>query len=307
MPRSFATIPTAVAVAPDFNSRLSPASLSIRPIVRRITVYSAFVLSLIALFPPPLIGADASTSPPNPRHTGTSAFRIWRTEEITGHPISREVVVHPETGYVFVANTGGVLMFDGVRWRLIPLPEEQRSRELAIDNAGRVWAAGTSEVVVLISPDIDSGESPTALVTHHIHDLFHSRHPRSDSDGESAPPPDITIRHNSYPSVMNTPQGMTVRVSKRVMLFGPEGLKHSWDLPGLFNPTDITGRPWWSEGALHVFREDHGVHRLDPGKTSKLPIDQIPAVLSTTARAGGGTLWLTTEVVGLPKLDHLNS
>ncbi|GAB5559235.1 MAG: hypothetical protein SynsKO_08820 [Synoicihabitans sp.] len=244
---------------------------------------------------PPVIGTDAPDPPLNPRHTGAPALRIWRTEEITGHPITREVVVHPETGYVFVSNTGGVLMFDGVRWRLIPLPEEKRARELAIDDAGRVWAAGTSEVVVLTPPDLEAGESPTALVAHHIADFFHPSDP--DRGTASAPPktPGFTIEPNSYPSVINTPQGMTVRMNQRVMLFGPAGLKQSWDLPGLVSPTDMTGRPWWSEGALYVFRDDHGVHRLESDRLSKLPIDQIPAVLSTTVRDGAETLWLTME------------
>ncbi len=154
-------------------------------------------------------------------------MQTWRTEEITGHPISREVVVHPETGYVFVANTGGVLMFDGVRWRLIELPDEQRARELAIDNAGRVWAAGAGEVVVLVPPDIDAGEPSTALVSHYIEDFFLPESSSNNSDKDRSHLLGITISPESYPSIINTPQGMIVRVEERVWQFGPEGLKHS--------------------------------------------------------------------------------
>lgn len=235
---------------------------------------------------------DGAQQTPNPRYTGSPSVQTWRTEAITGHPVNREVVVHPETGYVFVANSGGVLVFDGVRWQAIPMPLADRdeldgsgrSRELAIDGTGRVWTATPNDVVVLLRPDLEAGESPAALVARSIDGLF-----SPDSNGTSDQPPSRYINLDSYPQVMNTSQGMVVRVHQQILQFGPDELIHSWNIP------DLTSEPWWSEGALHISRENHGVHRLEADQLVKLNLPGAPKVLAAFPKSGGGTLWLTTE------------
>lgn len=229
-------------------------------------------------------------------------MQTWRTEEITGHPITREVVVHPETGYVFVANSGGVLVFDGVRWRVITMPDGERSnldgygrsRELAIDGTGRVWTATPNDVVVLVRPDLDAGEAPATLVARSIDELF-----PLDSNGDSDPQPRRYIDPDTYPRVLNTPQGMVVRVNEQVLLFGPNELIHSWNIPGL------TSEPWWSEGALHISREGQGVYRLEAEELKKLILPDAPTVLAAFPESGGGTLWLTTAGPWLAQGDSV--
>ena len=275
-----------------FNSRPSPASLSIHPIVRRITVFSACALALIALIAPPLVGADAPTAPPNPRFTGSPSIQSWRTEDITGHPVNREVVVHPETGYVFVANSDGVLVFDGVRWWQIRTPLADRTdlegpgraRQLEIDASGRVWTSTPNDVAVLVRPDLDAGETPAPLVARSINELF-------PPDADEAPfdsPPDGYISPSSYPWIMKTPRGMLVRSFERIFLFGPEGLIQSWNIPDLFD------EPWWSEGALHVTREDHGIYRLEGDQLTKITTPGAARILKALPHSDRGTLWLTT-------------
>lgn len=239
-----------------------------------------------------LTGEDTPVEAPNPRVTGSPSIQTWRTEDITGHPVNRQVVVHPVTGYVFVANSGGVLVFDGVRWQLIPMPNSQRAelegfgraRELAIDGSGRVWAATPNDVAVLVRPDLDAGEAPAGLIARSINVLF-----APDSTGAHGPPTSRYIADNAFPQVMNTPQGMVVRSNKRIFLFGPNELKQSWNIP------DLAAEPWWSEGALHILRENDGIHRLERGPTVKLNFSDVPNVLAAFPQPGGGTLWLTTE------------
>src|SRR3954468_23496201 len=59
---------------------------------------------------------------PNPRFTGAPFIRVWQAEEYGGTPGNRSILQHPGNGFIYVANGAGVLEFDGVRWRLIPVP-----------------------------------------------------------------------------------------------------------------------------------------------------------------------------------------
>ena len=55
-------------------------------------------------------------------------------------------------GVIYVANTGGVLEFDGLRWRLIPIGNETIVRTLAVDAAGRVYVGAHGDLGYL-EPD----------------------------------------------------------------------------------------------------------------------------------------------------------
>lgn len=54
-------------------------------------------------------------------------------------------ITQDQRGIMYFANTGGILEYDGVMWRLIPVPNEV-VRSLAVDSAGHVFAGGVGEL-----------------------------------------------------------------------------------------------------------------------------------------------------------------
>ncbi len=55
-------------------------------------------------------------------------------------------VVQDDRGLVYVANGDGVLEYDGVSWRLIPVANRSTARSLAVDVEGRIWVGASGEL-----------------------------------------------------------------------------------------------------------------------------------------------------------------
>ncbi len=98
-------------------------------------------------------------------------------KEITGLPVIRNYlpseynatpqnwsIVKDRRGVMYFANTGGVLEFDGVDWRLIPVINEV-ARTLAIDKQGLIYVGGVNEFGYL-QPDAAGLMQYTSLVRH---------------------------------------------------------------------------------------------------------------------------------------------
>ena len=51
-----------------------------------------------------------------------------------------------DRGFIYVANTAGVLEFDGVSWRLVPTANRSLARSLAVDAAGRVFVGAVGDL-----------------------------------------------------------------------------------------------------------------------------------------------------------------
>lgn len=61
-------------------------------------------------------------------------------------------ILEDQRGIIYVADTIGVLEYDGVQWRRIVLPNEAQANALAADKNGRVYVSGPGELGYL-SPD----------------------------------------------------------------------------------------------------------------------------------------------------------
>ena len=61
-------------------------------------------------------------------------------------------MVQGAQGLIYVANNAGVLEFDGVRWRLIPVPSGATVRSLAADGSGRILVGAIGDLGAL-EPD----------------------------------------------------------------------------------------------------------------------------------------------------------
>lgn len=99
------------------------------------------------------IGLVASATIVDPRQSGTPILRVWTAESYGAAPVNWQSLQDPGSGLIYVANNFGVLEFDGALWRFLALPNEGRARCLALDGAGRLWAAGDD--IVRFSPDAD--------------------------------------------------------------------------------------------------------------------------------------------------------
>ncbi len=88
----------------------------------------------------------------SPRLTGTPFLTVWRPDDYGAQPENNRVVQHPGTGLIYVGNGGGVLEFDGARWRLIPAPDGGAVIALGVDRRGRIWGA-TNALIFRLEPD----------------------------------------------------------------------------------------------------------------------------------------------------------
>ena len=73
-------------------------------------------------------------------------------------------IAQAQNGIIYVANHGGVLVYDGASWRLITVPNDT-VRSIAIDKAGTVYVGGNGEIGYL-APDNKGFLQYVSLVGH---------------------------------------------------------------------------------------------------------------------------------------------
>jgi len=102
-----------------------------------------------------LLAAWAMVAPCAPipaiAETGLPFLRNFTPQEYGAHGQNWAVVQDPR-GVIYVANNSGILEYDGVRWRLIPVPNRSAIRSLAVDSRGRVYVGAKGELGYL-APD----------------------------------------------------------------------------------------------------------------------------------------------------------
>ena len=90
----------------------------------------------------------------------------------TGNP-QNFAVAQDSTGIVYVANGSGVLEFDGERWQLITMPNQDTARSLAIDANDRVYVGGFNAFGYLQRDP--TGRSQVVDLTHRFEALLDGR------------------------------------------------------------------------------------------------------------------------------------
>ncbi len=83
--------------------------------------------------------------------TGLPFGRTFNAKEYDGGSQNWDIARGP-TGLIYVANTNGVLEFDGQRWRTIPLPGGKSAHSLTVDAEGKVFVGASGELGYL-APD----------------------------------------------------------------------------------------------------------------------------------------------------------
>ena len=97
-------------------------------------------------------GASAQTLP-SPREGAAYRSQTWPWAEYEAHYQNWNVTQGP-TGLIFVANSQGVLEFDGEEWRLHELPKQEAAmvRSVAVGADGRTYVGGVGDLGRLV-PD----------------------------------------------------------------------------------------------------------------------------------------------------------
>ena len=235
------------------------------------------------------IAQPGGNPPLAPSVTGSLPMQAWRTEDQGASNINWAVVVHPKTGFVYVANQTGALEFDGVRWRLIPLPRGGPVRSVAVASDGRVWIAGSAQICVLepgplgeLQP-VDMGvrlsENPPPVSDGTIAESSREE----DADASLSDPRLIGIA----PDMIPAPDGIYFVLPRRIVRFRNDGGLDVWR-----KPSETTALGWWSEGALHVVPASGGIQRLEAGEFKPIAVRGGPRVLDSAPHPEGGWLWL---------------
>jgi hypothetical protein len=169
--------------------------------------------------------------PANPRLTGAPFVRTWTPEDYAAAPVNYDLLQHPHTGFIYVANDYGVLEFDGATWRLIELPNGNSARVLAVDARGQVLVGGHNEIA-LLAPDEHGTLRASSLLGR-------------------LPVTDRTFGALAF--AISTPAGIYFATPDRLFLFDETGYAHAWT-----PPRPIAGL-FWFEDTLHCTTSDGGL------------------------------------------------
>ncbi len=220
----------------------------------------------------------AAASAAHPLLTGLPFLTSWGPDVYRAAPTNYRIVQHPQTGYIYVGNTSGLLEFDGATWRVMTLRNEGVVPIVVVDARGSVWMGGTNEVAVL-RPDA-RGELLPVDVT--------DRLPAADRD-----------LGRLYLGTAAS-DGVYLASPTRLVFFGHDGSARSWPS----GPSNFNGLAWL-DGSLYVSKANDGLFQLQNGALVAVaapPRSPNPATKDTLrlfgARrlAGSGETLLLTDV-----------
>lgn len=140
-------------------------------------------------------------------------------------------------GVMYFGNTDGLLEFDGVTWRRIPLPNAKAVRSLALNDKGVVFVGGQNEIGYLTA-DTNGAMKYVSLVA--------KLDPAERNFGDVW-------------SIVSTPAGIYFSTTERLILYNPSNGVRIWKPAesGRFR------RAFLIDGVLHVHVFNLGLHRLN--------------------------------------------
>ncbi|RVU33139.1 hypothetical protein EOE67_18040 [Rheinheimera riviphila] len=163
---------------------------------------------------------------------GLPPIKVYLAADYQAHR-QNWAVTQTADGLIYVGNEGGLLEFDGLRWRLIPLPNNSQVRALAVDpTSGRVYVGAVNEIGYL-TPDAAGLLQYQSLL------------------------PQLPPDQRAFSSVWHchaNHRGVFFTTSGRLFRFGPDGLK-SWPSQQQFVHSVVIGE--------RFFLRDEGVGLLE--------------------------------------------
>jgi class 3 adenylate cyclase len=169
--------------------------------------------------------------------TGAFVIRNYSAKEYHAQP-DNWAIAEDARGIIYVANTEGLLEFDGATWRKLALPRQAVARSVAVDSRGTVYFGGAGEFGYL-KPD-ESGTLRAVSLVKNV--------PAEDRD------------FGDVWRTLPVREGVYFCAYRRIFLFKPDGsLEGRWQTPRSF------GRPVSINGTVYVKTPDHGLMKMDGG------------------------------------------
>ena len=137
------------------NSTAWGANMKVYPnFYRFFSFFMAILLGLICRAPRDLFPQEGARffSSPVGTFTGFKYFRNYSREVYNLQPQNWCIVQGKKDGIMYIANHEGLLIYDGVSWRSIDIPN-QSVRSLAIDDPGTIYIGGRNEFGRLITDE----------------------------------------------------------------------------------------------------------------------------------------------------------
>jgi len=172
--------------------------------------------------------------------TGDFVFKTYSQKAYLASP-QNWAALEDSRGVMYFGNTDGLLEFDGITWRKIPLPNAKAVRSLALTDQGVVYVGGQNEAGYLAQDR--SGATRYVSILDRI---------------------DPTERKfGDVWSIVSTPSGVYFSTTERLILYNPNSGVKIWKAKGRLR------RAFLIENVLHVQVSGVGLHRLE-GEELKL-------------------------------------
>ncbi len=172
--------------------------------------------------------AAAATS-----EAGNFVFKTYSPKAYLASP-QNWAAVEDTRGVMYFGNTDGLLEFDGITWRRIPLPNAKAVRSLALDEKGLVYVGGQNEAGYLT-------QDPSGAKRYVS--LLNRLDPAERNFGDVW-------------SIVSTPAGIYFSTTERLILYNPASGVRIWKAAGRFR------RAFLIENVLHVQVSGLGLHQL---------------------------------------------
>ena len=171
---------------------------------------------------------------------GDFVFRTYSQKAYLASP-QNWAALEDSRGVMYFGNTDGLLEFDGITWRRIPLPNAKAVRSLALTESGVVYVGGQNEAGYLAQ----DASGATRYVS-----ILDRMDPKERKFGDVW-------------SIVATPQGVYFSTTERLILYNPSNGIRIWKAKGRLR------RAFLIENVLHVQVSGVGLHRLE-GEELKL-------------------------------------
>jgi class 3 adenylate cyclase len=173
---------------------------------------------------------------------GSFVFRTYSPKAYLANQ-QNWAAIEDSRGVMYFGNTDGLLEFDGVTWRRIPLPNAQAVRSLALSDKGRLYVGGQNELGYL------DAEPNGAMKYVSLVDKID---PAERSFGDVW-------------SILFTPAGVFFSTTEKLILYNPSNGIRIWKAKGRLR------RAFIIDGALHVHVLRVGLHKLTGEQLDLVP------------------------------------
>lgn len=121
-----------------------------------LNIFIALLMAVTLNIPPHLYAQEA-------QRYGYKYFKNYSPADYVAQPQNWRII-QDQRGFIYAANNGGILQYDGVSWRKIPFPYSQ-VRTLTVDERGVLYAGGQNDFGFL-APDETGNLKYVSLLKH---------------------------------------------------------------------------------------------------------------------------------------------